>query len=131
MLGGVWVSDSMLEDMVAGCRFLTQQLLTSLTVLCCSCSHHSRLADKDAPAVTSPSLTMPVCMSACCVIRFLTILDRYCLRRLQATQGCQLTAEDASTDSTTPDEPTTTVVKGVGAAALFLEALLVGLMRAR
>lgn len=55
-----------------------------------------------------------------------SILDGWCLFCLQATQICQLTAEESSTDSTTPDDHATNVVKGVGAAALFLEALLVG-----
>ena len=64
----------------------------------------------------------------CCVLPILSILDSWCLFCLQATRGCQLAAEDSSTDSITPDDHTTNVVKGVGAAALFLEALLVGLL---
>ena len=97
-------------------------------MLFCSCSHHSKLGDKDAPAVKSQTSRRMFAHLECCVLPFLCILNRRCLFCLQATQGCQLAAEDSSTDSTTPDDHATNVVKGVGAAALFLEALLVGLL---
>ena len=55
-----------------------------------------------------------------------SILDGWCLFCLQATQSCQLTVEESSTDSTTPDDHATNVVKGVGAARMAVSMLTLG-----